>query len=144
MNSCDDCDLAGLSIPNLHDFLPAYVLWLGAALILWSVYRCFRSHSGWLDELRTLLSTKFVSPRYLWMGLHAAVGGVTIVMACSGVCGYLKFVQILPGDVGCILPQSVIYEAVSDYLTITSLVGMGVWIARKVSRSQKAAQRPKS
>jgi hypothetical protein len=72
--------------------------------------------------------------------MHAAVGALMVIMACSSVCGYLKFIEVLPGDVGCVLPDGMIYGAFSDYVTATTITQVVVWVVCRAA-SKRSAKR---
>jgi hypothetical protein len=130
-DSCTPSDL-GLSIPD-GGWIWFVAVIAVSALIAWTVYRCFRAHSQWLDALNTRVKNERLQHRHLWIALHALTGLLMIVLVCSSVCGYLKFIEVFPNDVGCLMPDRMIYEAFSDYVTVTSIIQFVLWLVRKTT-----------
>jgi hypothetical protein len=130
-DSCTLDDL-GLSLPESGWIWFVAVIAV-SALIAWSVYRCFRAHSQWLEALNARVKSDRLQSQHLWIALHALVGLLMIGLVCSSVCGYLKFIEVFPSDVGCLLPDRMIYEAFSDYVTVTSIIQFVLWVVRKAT-----------
>lgn len=130
-DSCTLSDL-GLSLPE-GGWIWFVAVFVVSALIAWSVFRCFRTHSRWLEALNAMVKSERFQNRRLWIALHALIGLMMIVLVCSSVCGYLKFIEVFPDDVGCLMPDRMIYEAFSDYITVTSIIQFVLWVVRKVT-----------